>query len=191
MTGEVARYWLGLGANLGDRAEALAGVAIRLAAAGVQIEASSRLFETAPREIEDQPSFLNGAVRVASEVSPRAMLALVKRIERELGRTEGRRYGPRVADCDLLLWSRGVWRDEALEIPHPRLAERRFALVPLLDIDPELALPDGRRITDLAAKIDAAEQPVVPIPISQAGPWTGELAALILKSGAISPTMKA
>jgi 2-amino-4-hydroxy-6-hydroxymethyldihydropteridine diphosphokinase len=177
VTTKIARYWLGLGANLGERSEALSGVVSLLSAAGVQIEASSRLFETAPREIEDQPSFLNGAVRAASELSPREMLALVKRIEGEVGRTEGRRYGPRVADCDLLLWSRGAWRDEALEIPHPRLAERRFALLPLLDIDPELALPDGRRIADLAAEIDPTEQPAVPIPISQYGSWTGSFVA--------------
>jgi 2-amino-4-hydroxy-6-hydroxymethyldihydropteridine diphosphokinase len=171
LTGPVSRYWLGLGANLGDRATTLARFLDALAVGGVAVQATSRLFETAPREVTDQPSFLNGAARVSTPRSPRELLALVKRIERQLGRTEGRRYGPRVADCDLLLWSGGVWRDEALEIPHPRLAERRFALLPLLDIDSDLSLPDGRRVQDLAADIDAVEQPADPVPDAGSSPW--------------------
>jgi 2-amino-4-hydroxy-6-hydroxymethyldihydropteridine diphosphokinase len=69
------------------------------------------------------------------------------------------RFGPRAIDCDLLLWEGGTWSDEALVIPHPRLAERRFALLPLLDLDPGLTLPDGRSLADLAAAIDPSEQP--------------------------------
>jgi 2-amino-4-hydroxy-6-hydroxymethyldihydropteridine diphosphokinase len=85
----------------------------------------------------------------------------VKRIERELGRDPGGvRFGPRVIDCDLLVWEGGVWREPALEIPHPRLVERRFALVPLLELDPGLALPDGIRLADAEAALDAEEQAV-------------------------------
>ena len=167
----VHRYWLGLGANLGDRARTLAQVLSRLEAEGVEVEATSRLFETAPREIEDQPAFLNAAARVATLHGPRELLALVKAIEREVGRVEGRRYGPRVADCDLLLWSGGVWRDERLEIPHPRLFERRFAMLPLLDIDADLTLPDGRSIADMAAAIGSTEQPAEPFRGDGSGPW--------------------
>ena len=171
MTGSVHRYWLGLGANLGDRAATLARLLEVLVARGVEVEATSRLFETAPREVEDQPSFLNGAARASTTLPPRELLALVKLIERELGRTPGRRYGARVADCDLLIWSGGVWGDEALEIPHPRLAERRFALLPLLDIDADLALPDGRRVDELAAGLDPAAQPAEAIRAEDSLPW--------------------
>ncbi len=120
----------------------------------------SHPFETAPRELIDQPVFLNAAARVASSLSPPEFLREAKAIERGLGRDPGGvRFGPREIDCDLLLWEGGEWRDADLEIPHPRLAERRFALLPLLDIDPDLTLPDGRRLADLEAALDAGEQP--------------------------------
>lgn len=124
------------------------------------IEAESSLYETAPREIEDQPSFVNAAARVRTELGPEAMLVLIKRIEPELGRQPGVRFGPRVIDCDLLLWSGGTFDSPTLTIPHPRLRERRFALVPLLEIDPDLTLPDGSPLADLDAAIDPATQPV-------------------------------
>jgi 2-amino-4-hydroxy-6-hydroxymethyldihydropteridine diphosphokinase len=153
------RYWLGLGANLGDRHAALAAAVARLRDVAA-VEAVSPLWETAPRDLEDQPAFLNAAARVETELTPRELLAAVKDLERDLGRDPGGvRFGPRAIDCDLLLWEGGTWSDEALEIPHPRLAERRFALLPLLDLDPGLTLPDGRALADLAAAIDPAEQP--------------------------------
>jgi 2-amino-4-hydroxy-6-hydroxymethyldihydropteridine diphosphokinase len=153
------RYWLGLGANLGDRHAALAAAVAGLRDVAA-VEAVSPLWETAPRDLEDQPAFLNAAARVETELTPRELLAAVKDLERDLGRDPGGvRFGPRAIDCDLLLWEGGTWSDEALEIPHPRLAERRFALLPLLDLDPGLTLPDGRALADLAAAIDPAEQP--------------------------------
>jgi 2-amino-4-hydroxy-6-hydroxymethyldihydropteridine diphosphokinase len=153
------RYWLGLGANLGDRHAALAAAVAGLRDVAA-VEAVSPLWETAPRDLEDQPAFLNAAARVETELTPRELLAAVKDLERDLGRDPaGVRFGPRAIDCDLLLWEGGTWSDEALEIPHPRLAERRFALLPLLDLDPGLTLPDGRALADLAAAIDPAEQP--------------------------------
>ena len=153
------RYWLGLGANVGDRRATIHAAIARLRRDHI-VEAVSHLYETAPRERADQPAFINAAVRVASPLSPPELLASVKRLERELGRDpDGRRFGPRAIDCDLLVWEGGAWRDDALEIPHPRLAERRFALLPLLDLDPQLALPDGRRLADLEAALDPLEQP--------------------------------
>jgi 2-amino-4-hydroxy-6-hydroxymethyldihydropteridine diphosphokinase len=107
----------------------------------------------------DQPPFLNAACRARTTLAPPAVLDLAKATEAALGRTAGRRYGPRAIDCDLLLWEGGSWADERLQVPHPRLAERRFALLPLLDLDPDLALPDGRRLADLAAALDPADQP--------------------------------
>lgn len=132
-----------------------------VAATGADIEAVSSIYETAPRELDDQPSFLNGALRARSALAPPDLLAEVKRIERELGRDPGGvRFGPRVIDCDLLLWEGGIWDEPALRIPHPRLIERRFALVPLLELDPDLALPGGARLADVEAALDADEQSV-------------------------------
>lgn len=154
-----ARYWIGLGANLGDRVGALAAAVRALGERGLAVEAASHLYETAPREVLDQPVFLNAAVRARSELGPREALAACKDAERAIGRVPGVRYGPRAIDCDVLLWSGGEWHDDALEIPHPRLLERRFALLPLLDLDPGLALPDGRGLAEALAALDPAEQP--------------------------------
>ena len=160
----MSRYWLGLGANLGDRRAALEAALAWLAGAGHRDEAVSPVYETAPREVADQPAFLNAAARIASDLDPPALLAEVKRMERELGRDpDGVRFGPRAIDCDLLLWDGGSWSAPRLEIPHPRLAERRFALLPLLDLDPGLTLPDGRRLTDLEAALDPREQRAEPV----------------------------
>jgi 2-amino-4-hydroxy-6-hydroxymethyldihydropteridine diphosphokinase len=167
------RYWLGLGANLGDRAEALRAALDALEEGGVTVEAVSPSYETAPRDVTDQPPFLNAACRVETALAPPALLDLAKAVEERLGRRPGRRFGPRAIDCDLLLWEGGEWREERLRIPHPRLHERRFALLPLLDVDPDLALPDGRRLADLERAIDPAEQParrLGPLPAAGADP---------------------
>jgi 2-amino-4-hydroxy-6-hydroxymethyldihydropteridine diphosphokinase len=165
------RYWLGLGANLGDRRTALEGALAWLQGAGHRVEAVSPVYETAPREVADQPPFLNAAARVASGLEPPGLLVEVKRMERELGRDPGAgRYGPRTIDCDLLLWDGGSWSGPDLEIPHPRLAERRFALLPLLDLDPSLSLPDGRRLADLVGALDPSDQPAQRLPEPLAAP---------------------
>lgn len=154
-------YWIGIGANLGDRWGALASAVRAVAATGATIDAVSSAYETAPRELDDQPTFLNAALRARSDLAPPRLLAAVKRIERELGRTPGGvRYGPRVIDCDLLLWEGGRWEEPDLQIPHARLTERRFALVPLLELDPDLRLPDGRSLAALEAALDPVEQSV-------------------------------
>lgn len=154
------RYWLGLGANLGDREGALRDAVAWLQGEGFAPEAVSHLYETAPRDLLDQPHFMNAACRVRSDAPPPEMLDAAKRLEAALGREPGPRFGPRAIDCDLLVWSGGIWSDSRLEIPHPRLPERLFALRPLLDLDPGLALPDGRRIAALASAIDPMEQPI-------------------------------
>ncbi len=158
------RYWLGLGANLGDRREAIEE-ALGALARHHRLEAVSPAYETAPRELADQPAFLNAAARIAADLDPPALLREVKAIERALGRAPGGvRFGPRAIDCDLLLWEGGEWHDARLDIPHPRLHERRFALLPLLDLDPGLTLPDGRPLAGLAAAIDPADQPATRVP---------------------------
>ncbi|MEW6582229.1 MAG: 2-amino-4-hydroxy-6-hydroxymethyldihydropteridine diphosphokinase [Actinomycetota bacterium] len=156
-------HWLGLGANLGDRLAALRAAVAWLERAGVRVEAVSRVYETAPRDVTDQPDFLNAACRVRTALDPPALLALVKRMEAELGRVPGARFGPRAIDCDLLLWEGGEWRAPDLVIPHPRLAERRFALLPLLDLDPGLRLPGGASVAELAGAIGDDEQAVRPL----------------------------
>ena len=154
----MSRYWVGLGGNLGDPAASIRA-ALDWLRARHEVEAVSRLWDTSPRELLDQPPFRNAAARVRADLDPPGMLAEAKRLEAELGRDPGGvRFGPRVIDCDVLLWDGGAYRDDRLEIPHPRLHERRFALLPLLDLDPDLRLPDGRRVADLEAALDPVEQ---------------------------------
>ena len=112
------RYWLGLGANLGDPRASIEAALARLGELA-RVEAVSHPWQTAPREVEDQPVFLNAGARVASDLDPRALLAAVKDLERALGRDPGGvRFGPRAIDCDLLLWEGGEWEDDVLTIPH-------------------------------------------------------------------------
>jgi len=158
-------YWLGLGSNLGDRLANLQGLVDALRDGGVRIEAISPVYDTAPQQITEQPAFLNAVVRVRTQLAPRELLAVAKRAERRLGRTGGgARFGPRPADCDIVFWDGGVWHDGELEIPHPRLTERRFVLVPLLDVGPELVHPDGRALAACDAALDPEEQPARPWP---------------------------
>lgn len=130
-----------------------------LDAGGVTVEAVSQIYETAPREVTDQPAFLNAACRIETHLEPPAVLTLVKGVERDLGRVAGPRFGPRAIDVDILLWEGGTWRDAALEVPHPRLTERRFALVPVLDLDPDLVVGD-EPLARAEARLDRDEQPV-------------------------------
>ena len=152
--------WLGLGSNLGERADALRWAVTRLGEEGAVVECVSGLYATAPQGVEDQPEFLNAACRVATDLDPPGMLALAKRLEAEAGRVAGPRWGPRPLDIDILAWDGGEWRAPDLVIPHERLAERRFALQPLVEVDPDLVLPSGERIADLLDAIPAADQPV-------------------------------
>jgi 2-amino-4-hydroxy-6-hydroxymethyldihydropteridine diphosphokinase len=148
---------------LGDRLTVLRSAVDELGARGVTVEALSRIYETAPREVEDQPAFLNAACRIRTDLEPPALLALIKGIERDLGRIAGPRFGPRAIDLDILLWEGGQWREPGLEVPHPRLADRRFALVPVLDLDPDMRL-NGALLADIEAQLDRADQPVMLYP---------------------------
>jgi 2-amino-4-hydroxy-6-hydroxymethyldihydropteridine diphosphokinase len=139
--------YVGIGANLGDREPTIRD-AIRLL--GAEVVAVSELRETEPWGYADQPAFLNGALLLETERSPRALLERLLEVERELGRVrEGPRYGPRAIDLDLLLYGDAVVDEPGLEVPHPRLHERAFALEPLLDLDPELSVPGRGRVSDL------------------------------------------
>ena len=117
----------------------------------IEVVGVSGFRETDPVGYEEQPRFLNGAVALDTSLTARALLERLLAIERKLGRDRARevRFGPRTVDLDLLLFGSETVEEPGLTVPHPRLAERRFALEPLHELDPELALPDGRRIGDL------------------------------------------
>lgn len=150
----MTRAYVGLGANLGDR-EATLRKAVELLAAEPEIDvaAVSSFRETDPVGYLDQPRFLNGAAALETSLPPRELLERLLAVERRLGRVrrEGPRFGPRMIDLDLLLYGAETIEEPGLTVPHPRLAERRFALEPLHELDPDLTLPDGRRIEALLA----------------------------------------
>ena len=142
--------YVGVGSNLGDR-EATIRAAI---SALPGVVAVSQLRETDPVGIIEQPAFLNGAVALETELSPRQLLAALLAIERELGRERRERWGPRTIDLDLLLYGGETVDEPGLTVPHPRLHERRFALEPLAELDPELLIPGRGRVADLLAELD-------------------------------------
>lgn len=149
--------YLGLGSNIGDRFEYLRGAIDRLERSGVGIEAISSAWETEPvGEILDQPDFLNAAVRVRTALEPEDLLDLLKSIEAEMGRETGRpRHSPRVIDIDLLLMGDLEYESERLRLPHRETTSRRFVLAPLLELDPDLTLPNGTRLSDAMAALEA------------------------------------
>ena len=153
----MARAYLGLGANLGDREGALrAAVAALEATDGVRVAAVSSFRETDPVGYLDQPRFLNGAVAVDTTLGPRQLLAAVLAVERSLGRTrEGPRFGPRTIDIDLLLYGDASVDEPGLTVPHPRLHERAFALEPLAELDPSLVVPGQGPLETLLRKRSA------------------------------------
>jgi 2-amino-4-hydroxy-6-hydroxymethyldihydropteridine diphosphokinase len=152
----MTRAYVGLGSNMGDRAHLLWG-AIHMLAFNPEVEvvAVSSIRETDPVGFAEQPPFLNAAVALDTELEPRALLELLLSIERELGRTRnGPRFGPRTIDLDLLLYGDRVIDEPGLVVPHPRLAERRFVLEPLAELDPDLGIPGRGRVSALLAELD-------------------------------------
>lgn len=145
------RVFVGLGSNLGDRELNLRQALKRLEEVGLVRASSFR--ETDPVGVTDQPKFLNAAAELATDLSPRELLERLLEIERELGRDRAteRRWGPRVIDLDLLLFGEEAIDEPGLTVPHPRLADRRFVLQPLCELNEDLALPDGTRVQDLLA----------------------------------------
>jgi len=142
----VTETYLGLGSNLGDRAANLWEASRLLSLLpGCRVERISRLYETAPVGPRDQPWFLNAVLRAESGLSAHDLLAAAKRIEQDLGRTPSERWGPRVVDIDLLLYGDAVIATHDLVVPHPELWNRRFVLVPLLDVLPAGPLADRVR----------------------------------------------
>jgi len=152
----VARAYVGLGANLGDR-EATIRRALELLGrdAHVRVVATSTLRETDPVGVVDQPRFLNGVAAVETRLRPRELLERLLDVERALGRTrDGRRWGPRTIDLDLLVYGDETVDEPGLRVPHLRLGERRFVLEPLAELDPELVVPGAGRVDALLASVE-------------------------------------
>jgi 2-amino-4-hydroxy-6-hydroxymethyldihydropteridine diphosphokinase len=152
------RVFLGIGSNLGERlANIQAAVDLLDATPGIHVEASSRVWETDPVGGPPQPDFLNVVVRVESDLAPLDLLAATRSVERSLGRVRDVRWGPRTVDIDIeLIDDLEVDDAPVLQVPHPRMTERAFVLLPLLDLDREAALPDGTRLVDVRLGRDAA-----------------------------------
>ena len=142
--------YVGLGANLGDRERTI----LAAVAALPGVVAVSRLRETEPVGVTDQPAFLNGAAALETELSARELLETLLEIERRLGRERRERWGPRTIDLDLLLYGAESVDEPGLTVPHAHLHERRFALEPLAELDPELVVPGRGRVRDLLAELD-------------------------------------
>jgi 2-amino-4-hydroxy-6-hydroxymethyldihydropteridine diphosphokinase len=148
--------YLALGTNLGDRRANLAR-ALRLLPPEATVEAVSALYESTPQPPAPPPDYLNAACRIATRLSPEALLGHVKQIEHDMGRRPGERWAPRLIDLDIVVYDDLVLETETLVIPHPRLVERNFVLQPLLDLDPNLAHPaTGQRLDALLAQVGTA-----------------------------------
>lgn len=159
--------YLGLGSNVGDRGEHLRAAVDLLPQHGADVEAVSSAYETEPvGEILDQPDFLNAAVRIRTDLAPLELLDACKAIEVEGGRIfGGPRHGPRTLDVDVLLLGDAKMESERLTLPHPQVTSRRFVLVPLLELDPDLTLPDGSRLADALDRLEGERvERIGPIP---------------------------
>lgn len=152
--------FLGLGSNIGDRELNIRRALESLAGHAIVVEAVSSLYETEPvGEIVDQPDFLNAAARVRTALEPLELLDACKAVEVELGRDQSApRHSPRPVDLDLLLLGELELEHERLTLPHAEVTSRRFVLEPLLELDPELALPSGRRLAPIAAGLGGGQR---------------------------------
>jgi 2-amino-4-hydroxy-6-hydroxymethyldihydropteridine diphosphokinase len=158
--------YLGLGSNIGDRRAQLESAVGALGDHGVEVQASSSVYETEPVGLVlDQRSFFNACLRVRTSHEPEALLDAGKAVERELGRAAGGpRHGPRAIDVDLLLLGDLQYRSPRLTLPHAEVSSRRFVLVPLLELAPELTLPTGARLDDLLERLGPGQD------VRRAGP---------------------
>lgn len=144
--------YLALGSNLGDRLANLRAALHALEMAGLRVTATSSVWETDPIP-PGQPPYLNAVVRAETALSPQDLLRTAKRIERELGRTPGPRWGPRVVDIDILLYGEERFATAELEVPHPRVAERAFVLAPLAEVTSGPLPVLGRSAAELLALV--------------------------------------
>jgi 2-amino-4-hydroxy-6-hydroxymethyldihydropteridine diphosphokinase len=156
----VTTGYLGLGSNVGERRAHLEQAVVELSGHGIQVLASSSVYETEPvGEVLDQREFFNACLRVETDHDPERLLDACKAVERALGRAGGGvRHGPRVIDVDVLLLGDVVYGSPRLTLPHPEVSSRRFVLVPLLELDPDLALPSGRTLAEALAELGPGQE---------------------------------
>jgi 2-amino-4-hydroxy-6-hydroxymethyldihydropteridine diphosphokinase len=154
MAGLAASVYLGLGANVGDR-QANLRMALQRLQTLARLEEVSSLYETEPVGVSEQPSFFNAVCRVSTGLEPQALLRFLKNLEGEIGRRPGgQKWGPRPIDLDILLYDDRVVDVPELRVPHPRLAERAFVLVPLCELAPKLRHPLlGKSMKELLASV--------------------------------------
>ncbi len=158
-----ATAYLGVGSNLGDRLAHLQGAVDLLAAeAGIEVIGCSRVWETDPVGGPPQPDFLNAVVRVDTSLAPVALLEACLRVEAALGRVRDERWGPRTIDIDVLLVDTIVCDEPELILPHPRITERAFVILPLLELDPSITLPDGTALVSVSTVGEAGARPFAP-----------------------------
>ena len=145
---------IGLGSNVGDKAANIARALVLLAAGGdIRLVRRSRLYRSAPWGKSDQDWFVNACAAIHTALAPGELLARCQAVEQEMGRVRGERWGPRVIDVDILVFGDVISSEAALTLPHPRITERGFVLVPLAELAPNLAV-EGRRVAEWLADID-------------------------------------
>jgi 2-amino-4-hydroxy-6-hydroxymethyldihydropteridine diphosphokinase len=154
--------YLGLGSNVGERRAHLEAAVSALPAHGVNVVASSSVYETEPVGLVlDQREFYNACLSIETDHGPDELLSACKDVERALGREPGgRRHGPRPIDVDVLMLDALEYSSDRLTLPHPEVTSRRFVIVPLLELDPDLALPDGTSLANALAALGGDGQEV-------------------------------
>ena len=158
--------FLGLGSNLGDRlANLQAAVDALQAEPGLRVAASSRVWETTPVGGPPQPDYLNAVVRIETDLSARDLLDVARRVESRLGRIRKERWGARTIDVDVLLFDEEQIDEPDLVVPHPRMTERAFVLLPLLELEPDPMLPDGTRLKDVRVQTDGVTPSAPPLAV--------------------------
>jgi dihydroneopterin aldolase/2-amino-4-hydroxy-6-hydroxymethyldihydropteridine diphosphokinase len=146
----VATVYIGIGSNLGDREKNCLHAIELLQQKGITVTKRSSLYETEPWGLKDQPYFINMVIEIETELEPEELLRKLKDIEREIGREESLKWGPRIIDLDILLFDDIILNEDTLKIPHPLMHERDFVLRPLCEIAPDKRHPVlGKTIKEL------------------------------------------
>ena len=153
----MTRAYLGLGSNEGERLENLLRAVELLRRLDVPVLRSSRVYETTPVGGPPQRDYLNAVIEVEAPGSPRELLETASKVEDRMGRVRGERWGPRVIDVDVLTFGEQDLEALDLQVPHPRMHERAFVLIPLLELDADPPLPGGRKVADLNVDVSAVE----------------------------------